>query len=374
MLPSPRKPKVTELASFEALRELVADSKSEDPHCLARHSAAEVFYTVPWFENLAMYGFSASGGRVSPLLLVASEVVPDATDRCAPTVCLPFAADAHLSGLSNYYSSLYGPLVWQTPGAATWLALAQHLRHHPSRWPVVTLSPLDQDSTFYTGIELALKQAGYWVDTYFCFGNWYLNVAQRNFDQYMSSVPSALRNGIARGRRRLTKQGHWNIHIQQAPNDALESTIASFVHVYNQSWKPPEPHADFIPNLVRMAASRGWLRLGLLTLNGQTIAAQLWLVKDRKASIFKLAFVEGFEKLSAGSVLTHALMRHVIDTDQVHEVDYLTGDDPYKRDWMSHRRERRGILAFHPGTLEGLVRAALHWAGKWLRRRPKLPN
>jgi CelD/BcsL family acetyltransferase involved in cellulose biosynthesis len=120
---------------------------------------------------------------------------------------------------------------------------------------------------------------------------------------------------------------------------------------------------------VRTAAAQGWLRLGVLALDGQAIAAQLWLVHDGKASIYKLAYVEGFERYSAGSVLTHALMQHVIDVDQVQEVDYLTGDDGYKQDWMSHRRERRGIVAFDLRTLRGLALAARHVVGKWIKRR-----
>lgn len=33
-------------------------------------------------------------------------------------------------------------------------------------------------------------------------------------------------------------------------------------------------------------------------------------------------------------------MEHVIDTDQVEEIDFLTGNEAYKQDWMSERRER----------------------------------
>lgn len=364
MQPLPHELKLDALNSFEELRQRLPKSQSAD----------EVFYTLPWFENLAKHGFAATEVPLTLLLLVASEVMPDSAAHHVPTVCLPFAVGRHLSGLSNYYSSLYGPMVWQTPGPATWLALAQYLRQHPNRWPVVTMSPLDQGSSFYTDIKLALSQAGYRVDSYFCFGNWYLKVEQRNFEQYSSSLPSALRNGIERGQRKLTKQGPWSVHIQQVPNDGLEPAIHAFVQIYKQSWKSSEPHIDFIPKLARLAADHGWLRLGVLTLNGQAIAAQLWLVMDKKASIYKLAYVQGFERFSAGSVLTHALMRHAIDIDKVQEVDYLTGDDAYKRDWMSHRRERRGIVAFHPGTVEGVARSALHWAGKWLKHRPKLPT
>jgi len=331
---------------------------------------ADVFCTLPWFENLAWFGLEATELQQPQCqLLLASDTASGSL------VCLPLMGGATLQSLSNYYSSLYSPLIWQAasgqPSAVapgTWLAMGQHLRQHPARWPVITLSPLDADAAFLAPLQSGLAKAGYWTDRFFCFGNWYLTVAQRSFEAYASTLPSALRHSIERGQRRLSKQGPWNIHIQQAVDARLEASIAEFVQVYNQSWKTPEPTPQFIPQLIRMAAAQGWLRLGVLTLDGQAIAAQLWLVKDGKASIYKLAYVKGFERLSAGSVLTHALMRQVIDVDQVAEVDYLTGDDAYKRDWMSHRRERWGLVAFHPRTLRGLWLAAQHFTSKYFKR------
>lgn len=88
--------------------------------------------------------------------------------------------------------------------------------------------------------------------------------------------------------------------------------------------------------------------MGVAWLADKPIAAQLWVVADGKANIFKLAYDSAFASLSPGTVLTAALMRHVIDTDRVREVDYLTGDDPYKRLWMSHRRELWGLAAYDP--------------------------
>lgn len=278
-----------------------------------------------------------------------------------------------LSSLSNYYSSLYGPLDWggNKPCETDSLrkAMAQHLREHAMRWPTIAFSPLDDQAPCFLELQHALRQAGYLVDTYFCFGNWYLRVEGRSFATYVQKLPSPLRHSIDRGQRRLTRQGQWNVHIQTQVDERLEPAIDAFVQVYHQSWKAPEPHPQFIPQLVRTAAQQGWLRLGVLALDGQAIAAQLWLVHDGKASIYKLAYVEGFERYSAGSVLTHALMQYVMDVDHVHEVDYLTGDDAYKQDWMSHRRERRGIVAFDLRTLRGLALATRHSMGKWLKRR-----
>jgi CelD/BcsL family acetyltransferase involved in cellulose biosynthesis len=352
---------MVELASFGALRDAIAQAGLGE-----EAQASDIFCTLAWFENLAAHGLDA---HTSPMLLLAH----DASSHCA--ICLPLmATPTGLSSLSNYYSSLYGPVVWGLQSSAEadtrlWQAITQHLRQHATRWPTIVLSPLDDQATCYQGLQQALRHTGYQVDTYFCFGNWYLRLEGRRFATYAQKLPSPLRHSIDRGQRRLTRQGQWNIHIQNQGDDRLEAAIDAFVQVYRQSWKAPEPHPQFIPQLVRTAAEQGWLRLGVLTLDGQAIAAQLWLVKDGKASIYKLAYVEGFERFSAGSVLTHALMQHVIDVDHVQEVDYLTGDDAYKQDWMSHRRERRGIVAFDLRTLRGLVLAAKHGMGKWLKCR-----
>ena len=66
--------------------------------------------------------------------------------------------------------------------------------------------------------------------------------------------------------------------------------------------------------------------------------------------------------------MTAALCRHVIDEDRVEEIDFLIGDDAYKQDWMSARRERWGVVAFNPGTLRGKLGALRHYLGAWWRR------
>ena len=62
------------------------------------------------------------------------------------------------------------------------------------------------------------------------------------------------------------------------------------------------------------------------------------------------------------------MLRHVIDEDRVEVVDFLQGDDPYKQDWMSHRRERWGVLAMNPRRARGLLGIARHRGGRAVKR------
>ena len=41
------------------------------------------------------------------------------------------------------------------------------------------------------------------------------------------------------------------------------------------------------------------------------------------------------------------MITYVIDSDNVTELDYLIGDEQYKKDWTPKRRERYGLLVFN---------------------------
>lgn len=323
----------------------------------SRHGS--LFRSISWFENLHAQGLEAVR-KLDALKLPA-----DANG------CLPLLDDgASLRGLGNYYSNIYGPIGALPKGLAGYLG--------DNKRAVVDLHPLDPCTAEFQQLKQVLTEAGYWVDDYFCFGNWHLDVAGRSYADYLESRPSQLRNNLQRGKGKLdkasTESGVWRIHIQQHDDATLDAAIAAFEAVYAKSWKQPEPQPGFIPGLCRIAAREGWLRLGVLYLNETPIAAQLWLTHQGVASIYKLAYDEEATRYSAGTVLTAAMFKQALDVDRVAEVDYLNGDEPYKRDWMSHRRERHGIIAFDLSQWGGLKAALRHWAGRALRPLQRKPS
>ena len=98
--------------------------------------------------------------------------------------------------------------------------------------------------------------------------------------------------------------------------------------------------------------------------DGSPLAVQLWLVENGEATIHKLAYREDAKELSPGTILGEAMFRRAIDRDRVRVIDYGTGDDAYKRDWMEERRPLWRLQAFNPGTLRGLAGAARALAGR----------
>ena len=183
---------------------------------------------------------------------------------------------------------------------------------------------------------------------------------RQRWGAYLDERPGQLRSTLKRKRARLLADGA-KIEIATGPHD-VERALAAYEQVYARSWKQPEPVPQFMPALIRLCARRGWLRLGSVWLGEVPIAAQLWIVADGRAAIYKLAYDDAYKRYAAGTVLTAQLMQHVLDVDQVHEVDYLTGDDAYKQQWMTHRRERWGLVAYDLRTMPGCWGALRQWA------------
>ena len=232
-----------------------------------------------------------------------------------------------------------------------------HLKDIHYDWDVLELRPLSTEDCKV--LSNSLKKSGIPVVEFFCFGNWYVEVRGRSFDEYFESLSSRVKNTVKRKSNKFKKIDGSRVDIVTEYSE-LDKAISAYEKVYNSSWKVTEPYPEFIPGLIRTAERCGALRLGLAYIGDEVIAAQLWIVADNTAYIFKLAYDESYKKLSAGTILTTTLMKHVINVDKVAVVDYLCGDDPYKKEWMSSRRERWGVMAFNTSTPRGMLEMIRH--------------
>jgi len=323
---------------------------------------ADFFATLAWFRLLS----DSALDPVQKLRVYGAE---------SPCMVLPmcqtgpstgfFEGGRRLTALANFYSPVFRPLLAQAG-----LQVEQFLNrvvetivNERPRWDTVDLHPLDVGSAEFKHLLLAFQRVGMPVQRYLCFGNWYLPVNGRSYQAYFESLPSRLKNTLTRKSRQLERDGRLRIEIVSDGPD-LEKGIAAYEEIYRSSWKPPEDFPLFIPGLVRLCAEQGCLRLGIGYVDDRPAAAQIWIVHNGVASIYKLAYDDQFSKFSVGTILTGRLMHHVIDIDRVHEVDFLSGDDAYKTDWMSERRERWGMVAFNLRTIRGAFSAARHIGGR----------
>jgi hypothetical protein len=270
-----------------------------------------------------------------------------------------------VEALGNFYTSLYSPILNDEATAIDLAALLQAASRDHGSAHEMRFAPMDPAAPAYAATLAALRSIGWVPFRYFCFGNWHLAV-DSDWKTYLEHRSGELRSTLKRKGKKFAAAGG-TLEIITDPAHA-EAAIADFNHVYARSWKKPEPYPDFIPGLIRWLARQGWLRMGIAKLDGQPIAAQLWIASHGRTNIFKLAYDEEHAIHASGTLLSALLMEQAIDEDKVEAVDYLIGDDPYKQSWMTQRRERWGIVAYNPSTAIALPLLAKEISGRLVRR------
>jgi hypothetical protein len=315
-------------------------------------------YSLPWFQNfvrtaldegdkVCIYGVERNNGSNTAVAALATRYNERPLGIFSP---------ARLSSLSNFYTITFSP-VGQSP-ENDWRealgALAKAIAKDAHRWDFVELRPLDPASTVYSNLVSSFKAAGMVVQPYFCFGNWYMPTENLSYEEYFKTLPSTMRNTILRKSKKLEKTGRSRVEILTGV-DGLEEAIDAYERVYLSSWKRPEPYPHFVSGLIRTCAQKNWLRMGIIYLDKEPIAAQVWIVNADKATIYKLGHDHRYDEFSAGSILTTRLVQYVLEVDKVREIDFGSGDDPYKKNWLPQRRERWAILAMNPRSLPGCL-------------------
>jgi hypothetical protein len=238
--------------------------------------------------------------------------------------------------LANWYAFSVRPLV--SPGADAARLLAGLARDLAGRAGRITLAPLADPHS----VAQALRAGGWWVETQVCDTNHYLAVAGRSYAQYLATRPGPLRTTLKRKAKKvsITLFDHFDATAWE-----------QYEAIYAQSWKPEEGSPAFLRRFASEEGASGRLRLGVAYAEGQPVAAQMWTVEKDTAYIHKLAYVEAAKPLSPGTSLSAALFERVIDHDRVDFVDFGTGDDAYKRDWMESQRPRFRLTADNPRRL-----------------------
>lgn len=252
-------------------------------------------------------------------------------------------------GLASWYTLAFRPVVTGTPSPEATLALivAAGRRLRP------LLSSITLDYVPDAEAELIRKgfgRAGWVTHVEPQTANWSIDVGGKSFEEFWTERPGQLRSTV----KRKAAKAPFEISILDR---FYESAWDEYAEIYAESWKPDEGSLGFVRDMAEEEGASGALRMGFVRLDGRAIAAQLWTVDHGTAIIHKLAHREDAAELSPGTILTKAMFEHVIDRDNVSLIDFGTGDDRYKSDWMDTRVMRMRVELYNPRKPAGLFGA-----------------
>lgn len=312
------------------LKEVQGDAALAALLCARGESAAAPFDRLDWWRNLA------ESCDILPLIAVAREGEHRAVLSLMRKV-------RTIEPLANWYSFRVRPLV--TPGADARALLTELAADLAGQAPRITLSQLPDEAGETTLLAECFRATGWTVFREPCDVNHVLPVQDRSYAEYLASRPGPLRTTLKR------KAGKVDVELLTRFDPAAWQAYEA---VYAQSWKPEEGSPAFLRRFAEEEGRAGRLRMALARADGEPVAAQFWTVEGGTAFIHKLAHTEASKPLSPGTTLSAALFEQVIDRDRVTLVDFGTGDDAYKRDWMEVMRPRYRLDMFRP-----------LWPGNW---------
>ncbi|QIQ85951.1 GNAT family N-acetyltransferase [Erythrobacter sp.] len=280
--------------------------------------APSPFDRAEWYELLAATG-------LVPLIAIAGE----ADTRAALALT---EKDGRIAPLRNWYSFTWRQLA--PPGERGDRLLVEIARQLKAKGHRVTLAPVPEEDGSASRLARAFRAAGWRVEVTVCDLNHVLHVRGRSFAEYWAGRPGRMRTTL----KRKAKKVETRVLTHFDPD-----LWAHYERIYAESWKPEEDQPAMLRDFAQAEGAAGRLRFGMAWHEEEPVAAQCWTVEAGTAFIHKLAHLESHRHLSAGTTLTAALFEHVIDRDGVSTVDFGTGDQPYKADWMEEVRPRYQI-------------------------------
>lgn len=170
-------------------------------------------------------------------------------------------------------------------------------------------------------------------------------------DGYLAARPGKLRSTIGRTARRLEREGSTMTTVTGPATSAdeadgvraeAERALRDLHRLHDQRWSDESGFLDAWDRFVAVATAgieRGEVRIHEVTsAAGEVVATELDLVLGDIVAFYQAGRRTEREWRGAGTALRAWILRNAADSGAA-EYDLLRGDEPYKADWSTGRRD-----------------------------------
>ncbi len=175
-----------------------------------------------------------------------------------------------------------------------------------------------------------------------------------DWEAFLASLSKSMRGNIRYYPRLLARAGYsYRFDVAEGPEDASRALgLLLALHRARSQVRGSVMHKDkfrfadrrsFITDVVPALSRRGELKIGLLIVGNETVAAQMWLEKCGAMFLYYSGYLPGWAKYSVGLVATIETLKVGIARG-LHTVDFLIGMGQDKSRWRTERSQYRNIL------------------------------
>jgi CelD/BcsL family acetyltransferase involved in cellulose biosynthesis len=340
-----------------------------DPHRLGEieadwRSLAErrgnAFLTPEWyFAWLRSYGAQADPAVIAVRAPAGDlrGIMPLARDRAARPRSLRF-------GGANLADHLH-PVAGLEEEEAVAVAAGARLGAEISGWSAIVLDNVDADAGWWRAMmsaaPVSLAAVSYRETTLPCIQ------LPTSWDTYLASRSRNFRSQLGRKLRALQRSHEVLFRRTQAASE-LASDLETFFRLHDARWESrggssstTERARSFHADFAAAALERGWLRLWLMEVDGDSVAAWYGWRLGERYSYYLAGFEPRWSDASVGLLLLAHTVHEAID-EAASEYDLLLGEEAYKQRFATATRPVETVILarpFHPMRVLAGAEAAL---------------
>ena len=219
------------------------------------------------------------------------------------------------------------------PSDAHSVALALGRWIAAERAPRALLEYVPEDAPTADALASALGKAGYEVRVERLVTAPRLELP-RDFETFVQSLTKKERHELRRKMRRLEsgRRAGFRFAAEGERGAVLDRFVALHRRSRGEKAEFMTPRTErFFRDVADVTAARGWLRLGVLRVDGEDAAVLFAFVYEGTLALYNAAYDPAFAGLSVGIVAHANAIRSAI-AEGLHTYDLLRGDEPYKYD------------------------------------------
>ncbi|WP_219892880.1 hypothetical protein [Aquisediminimonas profunda] len=255
-----------------------------------------------------------------------------------------------VSSLSNQKGFGFRPVFAGNPSAerqrAMLVAISKRLKKARPAITSLCLSPVPEGDGSASLLRAALGAAGWATFVRETSERWICRVNSRSFAEYLEARPSAVHERL----RLATENPAFETHIFRQFDDDAWSTLEALL---GRRHGNAEALDSFEKELAVAEGMARTVRLGLCSVDGTAVAAQLWTVENGLALIHRVAQLDGHAAATGATILTAALFRQAIDDDRVEVMEWTDDHGDQMAEWMDESAPLMRIDAFNLSSLSG---------------------
>ena len=193
----------------------------------------------------------------------------------------------------------------------------------------------------------------------------FINLAGLDWDGYLATRSSSQRYNFNRRLRNLMKGSETRLECVRSPGDA-QRALDVVIALHRKRWGSrgtseafqTDAVVEFHREFVERAAERGWLRILIIWLENQPVAALYGLTYGKTFYFYQSGFDPAYSKQSVGLVMMGLAVKAAIE-EGVSEYDLLHGDEEYKCHWASEARDLSRLELYPPHARGRIYKRAI---------------